>query len=352
MSSSDQRSQDLEVFSSVRDLGPGDLLEFLEQCAGLLPAELRFRLKETMNSFPASGDNLHRVLEVVRRQWEGLQTQKWVSIALVGPARTGKASLIRALEGKEVLSSRPIFSVFDTQGLDEFLGYGRTERVPEEFKAADVVLLVLDAEYEFTDDTVRMVRRLAMLNKVMLVVLNKMDRVAKPRKVVAHARRTLKAPVIPVSAAEPATMDRILRAVGSAYPKAVYPLAQNFPKYKRTICRGIVSQAAFSAGLTGAVPIPISDILPISAIQVAMILKLARVFGFRVDRGRARELLPVLAAGGLVREGAHRLRSMYPQHKRLISISTGALWTYLIGQAAIRYFDHLSSSGRAHGGSD
>jgi GTP-binding protein Era len=103
-----------------------------------------------------------------------------------------------------------------------------------------------------------------------------------------------------------------------------------------------VGQSALGAALVGAVPIPVSDVLPITALQIAMLLRIARVFGFTISRERAQELLPVLAAGILLREGGHRLRERFPRQKALIAVSVGGLWTYLVGRASVEYFDRLS----------
>src|SRR5690606_39494931 len=55
--------------------------------------------------------------------------------------------------------------------------------------------------------------------------------------------------------------------------------------------------SSFGSALVALIPIPVSDLLPMTAIQTAMILKIARAFGFSINRSRARELLPMLAAG-------------------------------------------------------
>lgn len=340
----DEKPIDLDVFSAVQDLGPKELIQFLEQCAVLLPEEVRFRLRETIRTVPREGDALQRVLELVRRQWEGLQSREPIQIALVGPARTGKQSLVEAIEGAAVHPLSSMFMISDVQGLDEFLGYQRRPGTPEEVSGADVILLVLDAHYHFTEDTERIVARLSQLEKPFLVVLNKIDLAEKPRRVVMRAKQQLGVPVIPVSSFQRRSVDRLLKAIIAACPRAVHPLARALPRFRRTLCSGVVTQAAFGSGLAGAIPIPVSDIFPISAIQVAMVLKLASIYGLRIDRGRAKELVPLLAAGALVREGGHRLRQRYPEHKRLIAIGVGGLWTYLIGQAAIRYFEKMTDA--------
>ena len=342
MTATGQNLESLQVFSNLGEFGSDEFLEFLEQCAGLLPEVLRFRLRNAISAFPSQGDNLERVLELVRKHWEGLQSDEWIKIAVVGPARTGKSTLVHEIVGNRNGSDRPIFTIVDTQGLEEFLGYQRTHRIPKEVTEADMVLLTLDARYHFTEDTLGMVESFSALGKTLLVVLSKIDLVESRRRTVRKARQAFGVDVLSVSAFQPKTVDRLLKAIVAANSKALYPLSCSLPRFRTSMSEGIVSQSTFAAGVVGAVPIPVSDAFAISGIQIAMILKIARVFGFRINRGRARELLPVLAAGLLVREGTHRLRERFPEQKRLIAVSFGAAWTYLVGRAAIRYFEQLS----------
>lgn len=338
----ENREKSPRIFDAVRDLGPSDLLDFLEQLALLLPEEVRYRLRRVLATAGGRKDGLQRALEVVRAQWEGLQAQDEVRIAVIGPARTGKSSLIAAIGEGQVDRVASLFTVYDLQGLEEYLGYGKGDRVLTDVRVAEVILMVLDGSSGFTRNTVDLVQQISALGRPFVVVLNKMDLVEKPRKVLADAREILQASVIPTSVREPQSIRRLLKAVVAAHPQSLYPLARKLPSFRSAICRGIVSQAAFGSGLVGALPLPISDLLPISAIQTAMLLKIARAHGFRINRGRARELLPLLAAGMLVREGCHRLQERMPNQSRLLSIAVGGSWTYLVGLAAVEYFDRLS----------
>ncbi len=348
--SPDRGEGDQQVFRAIRDLGPGELFDFFEQCSLLMPEDVRYRLRRVVSSAGTSSDGLQRALEVVRAQWTGLRTGEAVKLAVVGPARTGKSSLIAAIGEGNVERIASVFTVVDLQGLEEYLGYGRSELTYGEVEPADLLLVVLDGSAGFTPDTVGLVRRFTAMDKPLLVVLNKMDLVEKPRRAVAEAKALLRVSVIPVAAYRPESVQRLLRAIVAACPKALYPLAESLPSFRRSICGGIVSQAAFGSGLIGALPIPVADVLPISAIQVAMLLKLARAHGFTIGRGRARELVPLLASGLLVREGGHRLKEMFPERSTLISISVGGLWTYLVGLAAVRYFERLAALVEADAG--
>ncbi len=152
----------------------------------------------------------------------------------------------------------------------------------------------------------------------------------------------LGARVLGVSVSQPETIDRLLKAVVATNPNTLYVLAGNFPGFRRTICDGIVSRAAFAAGLVAAIPIPISDLLPITAIQTSMLLKIARAFGYSLNRQRARELLPMLVAATVAREGSNRLGRHFPQYGKLIAVSIAGMWSFLLGQAAIRYFENVA----------
>ncbi|MBI4445199.1 MAG: hypothetical protein HY645_04755 [Acidobacteria bacterium] len=329
-----------DIFANIRSIANPEALEFLDQVVLLLPHELRYRLKQVMDSIPPEGDNLHRVLRVVASQWRTLQPQQGLHIVLVGAAETGKASLLREIERKQV-HSEPIFSIIDIQELH--LGYGGQQQPSEELSAADLILFFLDGTYGISEQTRQMYEQLLSLGRPILVVLNKMDLVANPRSAIRQAREQLGAHVFAVSVPTEETVQKLLKAVVATHPPALYPLAQYFPDFRRSICDAIVTQSAFSASVVGGLKIPFSDFFPLLAIQVAMILKIARAFGHRLNLERARELLPLLGAGGLVRLGSHNLQERFPQRAGFISVSMAGIWTFSLGRLAVRYFEKFSN---------
>lgn len=336
-----------DVFANIRGWAAPELLTFLDQILVLLPEELKYRLKKVMDTIPPDSDNMHRVLELVRSQWKELQSHSAARIALVGPAQTGKNSLVKAISRKQERGpegAASIFSIVDLPMLEKYLGRTPGQPEPEGFGRADVVLFILDGRYELADATVQLYERLKSSKKPVLVVLNKIDLLEHPGSALKKAKRQLGTAVFGLSSFQPETLDKLLRAVVAANPKTLQSLTQNFPEFRQAICNGVVTQAAFAAGVIGAVPIPVSDLLPLTAIQAAMILRIARAFGYRLNRQRARELLPVLAGGALVREGTHRLRSRFPQYREVIAVSVGGAWTFILGRAAIQYFEKLSSA--------
>ena len=339
-----------DILANIRDLAPVELLGFLDQMVILLPEGVKYRLKQVFDSLPPQGDNLQRVLELVRSQWKDIQSQERVRIAIVGPGQTGKSSLLAALSRRQLAESQPIFTLVDIH--DEYLGYKPDEARSEKLRDVDLILLILDGRYELSNSTTVMYERLSSLNKPVLVVLNKIDLVQTPRDAVRAARRRLGTSVFTTSAVQPETMDQLFKAIVDADPKALSSLTHSFPDFRRSICHGIVSQAALSGAIVGAIRIPIADLLPMTAIQTGMLLKIARTFGYPLNRERARELLPMLAAGVAAREGSQWLRDRYPEYWKLISISVAGIWTFVLGHAAIQYFDGLSNFLNSEGSTD
>lgn len=62
-------------------------------------------------------------------------------------------------------------------------------------------------------------------------------------------------------------------------------------------CHYIIHSAAAAAAGIGAIPIPGADILPISGVQVTMIIALARVFGISITENIAQEMAKTFLVG-------------------------------------------------------
>ena len=329
-----------DILANIRGWAPEVVVEFLDQISFLLPRGLKVRLQRVLDCLPSRADNLQRVLELIRGQWQDIQSEGSVRIALVGPAQTGKSSLVRAITRRQV-TSESMFSIVDARTLEAAWAHPNRP-LPAELQEADLLALVLDAQLGVSDDTLQMVDWLTATEKPLLVALNKIDRVKVAGSAIRSAAEQLGATPFPVSALRPDSLDKLLKAFVSVQPKALYPLCQGFPEFRRPICQGIVTESSLAASVVGAMPTPVSDLLPITTIQAAMVLKIGHAFGQRLNRGRARELLPVLGAGILLREASHRLNRHFPDQSRLIGCSVAGVWTLLLGQVAIRYFEGLN----------
>ncbi len=285
---------------------------------------------------------MQRILEVVRAQWRGIQSEDWIRIAIVGPSQTGKTTLLNTIEAGQSATSPRIFKLVERPGLAEFLGYEKASQFPENLDRANLILLLLDGRYEVSEATHGMLERLKGRGTPVLVVLNKCDLIRNPSEIARNVQKALGQRTVAVSALRTHSIHPLFRAIVASNDSALYPLAIGFPGFRGTICRGIVTQASIGCALVGALPIPVSDLLPMTAIQTSMLLKIARAYGHHLDRRRARELIPMALSGVAVREASHRLRRQFPDKAKLIGVSAAGAWTYLLGRGAIAYFDRFS----------
>lgn len=331
----------VDVFSQIRGWAPRELLNLLDQLVHFFPQDTRLSLKRVIDSVPPTPDNLTKVYEIVREQWKDLRGGDQLTIAVVGPGQTGKTGLVRALNRRQAGNSVS-FDVVDIQGLDEYLGYERQGGYSEDLVAADIVLLVLDAQYGVSESTVRMYRKLAQAPAKPIVVLNKIDLVDDPRAVVKAAGRQLKTAVLPMSLVDDRRIDDLLRGVVAAYPRSLYPLSRAFPDFRKAFGRQIVNEAACAATIAGALRTPFPTFVSSAPLHGAMILKLARAYGLRLDADRAREIIPVLVLDLAVDRSLEYMGERFPGRRTLISASLSGAYTFALGQAAIWYFEWLT----------
>jgi predicted GTPase len=109
------------------------------------------------------------------------------------------------------------------------------------------------------------------------------------------------------------------------------------------LARKMTAAAAAVAGGIAAVPIPVADILPITALQIGLISGIAYVSGREVSKSAAREFLVALGvnmgAAFVLREGARALaKFVFPGGGSAISAGIAFAGTWGLGEAAIAYF--------------
>lgn len=331
----------VDVFSQIREWAPRELLHLLDQFVYFFPQEARLSLKRVIDTVPLAPDNLTKVYEMVREQWKDLRGQDQLSIAVVGPGQTGKDGLVRALAKRQAGNSVS-FDVVDVQGLDEYLGYQRDMALSGDLIAADLVLLVLDAQYEVSESTVRMYRKLSQGPAKTIVVLNKIDLVDSARDAVKAASRQLKTVVLPMSNLDDERIDDLLQGIVAGYPRSLYPLSRAFPNFRKALGRQIVYEASCAATIAGALPIPFPTFVSAAAVHAAMVLKLARAYGLKLQPERARELIPLLALDFAFDRALGYLKNRFPEREILISASLSGAYTFGLGRAAIRYFEWVT----------
>lgn len=120
----------------------------------------------------------------------------------------------------------------------------------------------------------------------------------------------------------------------------------HMPKELEKKCHVAIHTATAAATAAGALPIPMSDAVPITAAQIAMIVALGRAFGITLSESAAKSLVSVGLTQQAGRAVASNLLKMVPGVGTvvggIIGASTAAALTELLGWIIADDFYRLS----------
>lgn len=111
---------------------------------------------------------------------------------------------------------------------------------------------------------------------------------------------------------------------------------------RRDVARRVVNATAAVAAGVAAVPIPVADVVPLTALQVQMVVAIAHLGGRRLDARGGAEFLAAMglqtgAAMGL-REVARQIAKLLPGVGSVVNAGVASAGTKAIGEAAIAWF--------------
>lgn len=108
-------------------------------------------------------------------------------------------------------------------------------------------------------------------------------------------------------------------------------------------CHTIIHGAATAAGVAGAglAQIPLADTIPITTIQIGMIIGIGEVFGVKLTEGAAKGLIAGFATSVVGRQMAGLLVGWIPGIGNAIKAGTAGALTEAIGWAAVTHFENL-----------
>ncbi|GHU38137.1 hypothetical protein FACS1894105_11550 [Clostridia bacterium] len=103
------------------------------------------------------------------------------------------------------------------------------------------------------------------------------------------------------------------------------------PSDKLNKCHGIIHTATVAAGAAGAIPIPLSDAIPIGAAQVAMIVGLGKVFELTIGSSAAKSIAGVGVASLVGRTIASSILKFIPGVGSIVGAATAVTITETLG---------------------
>jgi small GTP-binding protein len=280
-----------------------------------------------------------------------------IHIAVFGRVGAGKSSVLNALVGQELFSTSPLHGetreaqqvpwqaveqgrveLIDTPGIDELDGETREILATEIARRADILIMV--CEGDLTHREFSALRTLAARQRPLLLVLNKADRydpneldllIARLRERCVEflpPERILTAAADPrpetvIRVAEDGSESEISRTRSpdvnklrallwsvleregktlAALNAALFAseldsrIAQRIVEARRTVAERIIRNYCIAKGLAVAAnPVPVADLLAAAGIDVALVVHLGDVYGFRLSRREASRLLLTIA---------------------------------------------------------
>ncbi len=280
-----------------------------------------------------------------------MQMEQEILIAMIGDVNAGKSSTINRLMGEEVASvgAKPgetqeikkfvykeQIMFVDTPGLDDIQSEHSAETM-KFYKEADVVLFFLNAA-----GTVLSATELASLNKIsknnknIILVLNKIDAADDIASLVKYVQDNTyyKYPVAPVSSRTGENFSmlqkeilRLLETKGKDLK-----MGKNMADKSNTANTWILA-AGGSAAAIGAVPIPGADFVPLTALQIGLMLRLSTLYGKPISKDNAKELIIATITGNVGKTIFRQIVKLVPGAGMVVGASVAGAMTLALGYA-------------------
>lgn len=317
-------------------------------------------------------------------------------IILAGKTGVGKSSIINALLGEEVCEIGVIPTTKDEQEITwatpqgemlivDFPGFGEAEKAAETYdqniqdiaaSKGHLLLLVIKADDRALEEESLFLEKWQKANIDQiptLIVVNQIDKMKPTRdwepqtlnldlpsteketnittylRYVSSLTNFSHLPLIPLSAGEFSEdeanqygVSQLIEAIFEALPESARTdfarLAKEKEIREKQAVAIIKKYSATAFGIVLANPIPIADAVPLSALQILMIIHLGRLYNVKITKGVAAALASAIGTSLAGRAAFQLLISAIPGLKNLAGPPLAASLTYTIGRTIQKLF--------------
>jgi uncharacterized protein (DUF697 family) len=145
--------------------------------------------------------------------------------------------------------------------------------------------------------------------------------------------------VIPISAKDGINLERVMVAIAKTEPEMVAALGRALPEYRWKLAWTAITGAASTAAVIALTPLPIFDVIPLLAVQISMVLGIARIYKYEITWERARELIVTFGLGFLGRSIFQELSKIGGPPGWVLSAAIASSTTAVMGYAAVLWFE-------------
>lgn len=259
--------------------------------------------------------------EKEEKGFEETLNQKLI-ISLFGDVNSGKSSTINSLLGKKIADVKAIAGhtkgvtlykfndnvyIADTPGLDDINVENSKKAVEFIEKDSDVILFFFTASEGAKNSKVEALNNLKKLNKPIVVVLNKIDIWYSNGKledqmdyddVIRQIHEESGYNIIPISAKKNINIKSLDSAIVNILEKEGKDILYlKISKYKDEPVKNWINGAAATAFTLGLIPIPGADMIPLTALQVGLAIKIGYIHGYTVTKSDVANLMALTITG-------------------------------------------------------
>lgn len=236
-------------------------------------------------------------------------------ISLIGEVNAGKSSTVNRIIGEDIASTNPMpgetvsvdpynmrglenIKFMDTPGLND-PNDENPKKTLEFVQKSDVVLFFLNAAGTvFSDSEKEKFMAIEKNNKDIVIVLNKIDAAENIPSLIQFVKdhTNNKYKVVPISSKTGENLEDLKREILVILEKKGKDLlfAKSMKEKSAAATRWIVA-AGVSAGIIGASPIPGSDVVPLTSLQVGLIIKLSKLYDKPLTKKAAKDMIIITA---------------------------------------------------------
>ncbi|RNF40289.1 GTPase [Planococcus salinus] len=236
-------------------------------------------------------------------------------ISLIGEVNAGKSSTVNKIIGEDIASTNPMpgetvsvdpynikglenIKFMDTPGLND-PNDENPKKTLEFVQQSDVVLFFLNAAGTVLSDSEKeKFTAIEKHNKDILIVLNKIDAAENIPSIVQFVKNHTnnKYKVIPISSKTGENLETLKKEILFLLEKKGKDLlfAKSMKEKSAAANRWIIGSGV-SAGVIGASPIPGSDVIPLTSLQVGLIIKLSKLYDQPLTKKAAKDMIVITA---------------------------------------------------------
>jgi small GTP-binding protein len=321
------------------------------------PRSLNDLGKTMLKNLPANISMIQNFMKVVN--WKEVQAEVLSGlnnkVVIVGQPNTGKSTLFNKIIGQKLSAMSPEAGTTKTLIQTDFGPFtlvdtpGHLPDVAESgMEQASVIVFLLDASREFQEQDRQLYAAIKKLNKPTVIAVNKIDTLQGKSAGDYYATEValnLEAyGVIPISAKTGENIaEELIPAIIDASPEAALAVGRELPKFRREAAQKLIRTSTLLGLAAGLEPIPFIDIPVLLGIQIRLVLRIAALYGERLDSNdamlHARELIATMAGGLAMRLLAEQAAKAVPFGGDFVAGAIAGAATWSIGEVALEYYD-------------